>query len=202
MVTLIILSAVAYLVGAIPTGFLFCKYLFNIDITEQGSGNIGASNVARVLGKRYFPLIFLLDAAKAWGMLCVAAYVLGANATGASWQQQLLIASLLLGNAFSPFLKFKGGKGVATSVGVIACVFPLHIVALFMVCWLVLVAWLREPFLASLGSMTMLLVALLLMAEFSELILGSWLLLWLVLRHYGNITSWCKVCCSCPLRKG
>jgi acyl-phosphate glycerol 3-phosphate acyltransferase len=185
------------------TTFLFCKYIFNVNITTQGSGNIGASNVARVLGKKYFPLIFLVDAAKAWGMLWLAAHLLGSVATGASWQQQLLVACLLLGNAYSPFLNFKGGKGVATSVGIIAFVFPIQVVVLFMLCWLIFIAWLREPFLASLGSMAVLMMALLMMGSAYELMLGSWLLLWLLFRHYGNIKkSWCNKRCPCPQSKG
>ena len=60
----------AYLVGSIPTGYLFAKYFFDCDITQEGSGNIGATNIGRVLGRRkYFFLIFFLDSFKAYGLL-------------------------------------------------------------------------------------------------------------------------------------
>ena len=66
---------IAYLVGAVPTGYWLCKALFGADITQQGSGNIGASNVGRTYGKRYFVLIFLLDAFKAYVVLAGAYFL-------------------------------------------------------------------------------------------------------------------------------
>jgi len=113
----------AYLIGSIPTGYLVARFQGIADIRNHGSGNIGATNVARSLGKGYFFLILLLDAAIAFLLL----YFL--SKTGAS-QPLLIIASaaLILGNAYSCFLGFKGGKGVATSLGILLALNPLLVV--------------------------------------------------------------------------
>jgi glycerol-3-phosphate acyltransferase PlsY len=141
---------VSYFVGALPTGYWFAKYIFNIDITKSGSGNIGATNVGRILGKKYFALIFLIDFLKAFLTLYVVSYIFSNSGLDA---QRLLILSamaLLFGNAYSIFLKFNGGKGVATTVGILASLFPAKLLLLFMCAWLLILYVIRKPFIASL----------------------------------------------------
>lgn len=114
---------IAYLIGSIPTGYLIARLHGVADIRNHGSGNIGATNVARSLGTGYFFVILLLDASKAFLLLSFL--------SKAGMSQPFLIlagASLLLGNAFSFFLGFKGGKGVATSLGILAALNPLLVV--------------------------------------------------------------------------
>lgn len=122
-----------YLLGAFPTGVLVSK-LYGIDITGQGSGNVGATNVARVVGKRAGIFTLLGDVAKG---------ALGASISyvvfGDSWPAAAAAAAVVLGHCFSlpPYLK--GGKGVATAIGVIATVSPvlaLIAVAVFVVTFL------------------------------------------------------------------
>ncbi len=105
----------AYLIGSIPIGYLFAKSRGIKDIREHGSGSIGATNVARNLGTRYFFLIFFCDALKSFFSIALIACLSSEFVTlfGAS-------LFLLLGNVFPIFLGFKGGKGVATSAGIMA----------------------------------------------------------------------------------
>ena len=109
---------VAYFVGSIPFGVILAKGQ-HVDIRKQGSGNIGATNVARVLGKKSGLLTLLGDVVK--GLLVV----LGASQF---YDKPLLIAlaglMVFLGHLFSIFLKFQGGKGVATSLGLFSYIMP------------------------------------------------------------------------------
>src|SRR5436190_13526765 len=104
----------SYLFGAIPFGLLIAKAIAGIDIREVGSKNIGATNVYRVVGKPAGAVVLILDVLK--GLLPpVAAWRLGMSD---AWQ---VVAGLsaIMGHNFSPFLGFRGGKGVATSLGVL-----------------------------------------------------------------------------------
>ena len=179
---LLILCLGAYLVGALPTGYLLCKYLWGVDITQHGSGNIGASNVARVLGRRYFLIIFLLDAAKAYVAVTVGQLLV--PDTG-----YMLAAAVLLGNAYSVFLGFRGGKGVASSVGIMAAILTWPLVVCFMVLWCIVLGLTRQPFIASLGALSGLFVGNLLFgcptSTLFLFILGAWL----VFRHAANLRA-------------
>ncbi len=139
----------AYLVGAFPTGYLFAKYFFNLDITRFGSGNIGATNIARVLGKRYFILIFITDFLKAFLTLYTIFHVF--SKLNLDYKGVLVFSAiaLLLGNAYSIFLNFKGGKGVATFAGIVAYFFEFKIILVFACVWIFVVCLFRKPFLAS-----------------------------------------------------
>lgn len=112
----------AYLVGSIPTGYVVGRLCGVSDIRQHGSGTIGATNVARILGKKFFPIIFLADVLKAAGYMALVSYL------GISQPVFLSAACMLvLGNIYSIFLGGDGGKGVATSIGVFAVVQPLLI---------------------------------------------------------------------------
>jgi glycerol-3-phosphate acyltransferase PlsY len=100
-----------------------------VDPRKQGSGNIGATNVGRLLGGRYFALVFLLDLLKGLLPMAAAGWVIHARLTEEpGWTVYLLWLGVgfaaILGHLFSLFLKFKGGKGVATSAGVALGLFP------------------------------------------------------------------------------
>lgn len=114
---------VCYLIGAIPTGFIIARLAGVSDIRAHGSGNIGATNVARILGSQFFPLVFLIDAAKAYVPLMVAA-----SADMAIAPLCLMAGALLIGNVYSIFLSGSGGKGVATAVGVMAALSPTSLI--------------------------------------------------------------------------
>lgn len=109
---------IAYLIGAIPFGYLIALWARGVDIRTVGSGNIGATNVGRVLGFRFFVFVFLLDLAK--GFLPTYLFPIAvARATGHAVPQLGVFVALatIMGHNFPIYLKFKGGKGVATSLG-------------------------------------------------------------------------------------
>jgi len=134
----IIVAVAAYLLGSIPTGFLVAKAK-GIDIRSVGSGNIGATNAMRVLGKPAGIFVLLMDAAKGFGAvwLCqVWLYCLippqFADTQQATFETYSIIAGIfaVLGHNYTCWLKFKGGKGIATTAGVYLALAP----------WAVLVA--------------------------------------------------------------
>ena len=107
-----------YLLGAFPTGSLVAK-IYGIDITSKGSGNVGATNVARVVGKRAGILTLLGDALKgALGVLIAGLVV------GDAWFPGAAAVSVVLGHCFSVPPYLRGGKGVATALGVITVLYP------------------------------------------------------------------------------
>ncbi|HHX27388.1 MAG: glycerol-3-phosphate 1-O-acyltransferase PlsY [Bacillota bacterium] len=114
----------SYLMGAIPFGFIAAR-LKGIDITKQGSGNTGATNVLRTLGPRYAVPVLLLDAGKGAAAAYLGMRFLGMGSLGAL----LAGACAIAGHNWSLFLKFRGGKGVATSAGVGFVAFPYLLLA-------------------------------------------------------------------------
>ncbi|MBR4748213.1 MAG: glycerol-3-phosphate 1-O-acyltransferase PlsY [Abditibacteriota bacterium] len=104
----------AFVFGAIPFGFIIGKLVKNIDIRNYGSGNIGATNVLRILGPVWGSVSFLLDVSKGFVPVFLAS-----RAGLSPWLVILAGAVAVLSHSFSFFLKFRGGKGVATSLGVI-----------------------------------------------------------------------------------
>ena len=114
-----ILFLIAYLLGAFPTGFLLARSK-GLNIQQFGSGNIGATNVLRILGIEAALLVVLVDVLKG-ALPTTVALLFGFESFGASW----IGLAAVLGHNFNPFLKFKGGKGIATSLGVAFILFPL-----------------------------------------------------------------------------
>lgn len=118
--TLALLIVGAYLVGSIPFGVLFGK-LKGVDVMAAGSGSTGATNVARLLGWKLGIVVFILDVLKGAGPALVAKLVMrseGMSVTGSEGMAVYVGVVAVLGHMLSPFLKFKGGKGVATGLGV------------------------------------------------------------------------------------
>ncbi|MEM8835838.1 MAG: glycerol-3-phosphate 1-O-acyltransferase PlsY [Planctomycetota bacterium] len=142
MIPLLIIAA-AYLIGAIPFGYLIARAR-GIDIREHGSGNIGATNVRRVLGKPAGNLCFALDFLKGFLPTLVGGLILGylnqPDLPAASALLWLAIGfATIAGHMFPVYLKFKGGKGVATGFGVLLAAWP-HVTipaALALVTWIV-----------------------------------------------------------------
>ena len=109
---------VSYLIGAIPFGFLIGK-CFHKDIRKEGSGNIGATNVTRVIGKWWGRLCFFLDFLKGWAPVFAANCYFSTQESPASGLLLLTAgAATILGHMFPVYLKFKGGKGISTAAGV------------------------------------------------------------------------------------
>lgn len=135
MIVLFFLAA--YFLGSIPFGLLAGYFLKRIDIREHGSKNIGATNVFRTVGKKWGITVLFLDAFKGWGA-CFLPYCFGIGKLPVPVTLVLGIAAIL-GHTFPVWLKFKGGKGVATSLGVFLAIcwdatlatFGVWILALF-----------------------------------------------------------------------
>jgi acyl phosphate:glycerol-3-phosphate acyltransferase len=127
MVILAVLVFGSYLVGSIPFGYLAGR-LAGTDIRQAGSGNVGATNVVRVLGKRYGYPVFALDVLKGFGAVKIS--MLMAPGRPPEWNSPeifgiLATISSVLGHLYPPWLRFKGGKGVATSAGALLALTPV-----------------------------------------------------------------------------
>lgn len=124
MTPLIVLVA-AYLLGGIPFGYLLVRLKTGKDVRDMGSGNIGATNVLRTTGRAFGVLTLLLDIAKGWA----AVWLMGRlSSSDPAWMAAAGVA-VVLGHAFPIFLKFQGGKAVASFVGVAAALAPLALLA-------------------------------------------------------------------------
>src|SRR5689334_18385696 len=125
--TLLLLIPAAYLLGSVPFGLLV-GLARGIDVRSAGSGNIGATNVGRLLGGKFFALVFFLDLLKGLLPMLAAGFVVHFRATDPQISSLWLAVGFtaILGHMFSIFLKFKGGKGVATSTGVILGLWPYY----------------------------------------------------------------------------
>jgi glycerol-3-phosphate acyltransferase PlsY len=122
----------AYVLGSVPFGLMVARTR-GIDPRKAGSGNIGATNVGRLLGGKFFALVFLLDLLKSLVPMIVAGLILRRFIGDSRYYRPIdyglwLLAGFaaILGHMFSIFLRFKGGKGVATSTGVILGLFPFY----------------------------------------------------------------------------
>ncbi len=150
----------AYLIGGIPFGLILAKVFTNIDIRQKGSKAIGATNVLRVvkekdpaLAKKLSIATVILDALKGVIILVIASLV------GVSEETKWAIAVIsVLGHCFSPYLKFEGGKGVATGFGVLLYMLPLESIVGFLF-WFSAAKFIKISSLSSLIGLTALLIA-------------------------------------------
>ncbi|HXG47995.1 MAG TPA: glycerol-3-phosphate 1-O-acyltransferase PlsY [Methylomirabilota bacterium] len=149
-------AGVAYALGSIPTGFLVARSR-GIDIRSVGSGNIGATNVFRALGKPAGVFVLLMDALKGWvavvlGVRAVLA-ILGTSPGPQGLENHELVAALgaVLGHNYTCWLGFKGGKGIATSAGVLLALVPLSLLIILTV-WILVFAATRYVSLGSIAA--------------------------------------------------
>ncbi len=157
----ILLYLTAYLLAGIPFGYILAKQFAGVDIKTAGSGNIGATNVLRVvkekdpkLAKKLGAITLFLDAIKGAVVILVAKYLLGAS-EGVLWTLAVLA---VIGHCFSAFLFFEGGKGVATGFGVLLVMMPLPALIAIVV-WLVAAKGLKISSLSSLIGLVAFIIA-------------------------------------------
>ncbi len=163
---------IAFIAGSIPFGLIIAR-VKGVNIREQGSGNIGATNVLRVIGKPYGIACLLLDFLKGFlpTLLAISIYlIIGKNAQMSveslqelgtifpvvdAWKAQTLIIltglAAILGHNYSPWIGFKGGKGIATSGGVLIALMPVGVLILLLI-WLLLFFGTRYVSVASIGT--------------------------------------------------
>ncbi len=156
MTTYLLLLVVSFLIGSIPAGYLIGRALGK-DIRTEGSGNTGATNAARTLGKKAGLLTLLADTLKGAIATLLPLFIkVGQLKWGSASPEDLIdIQSSLgfaaiLGHCYSPFLKFKGGKGVATSLGVFLMIAPIET----LIAAIVFLATVKLTYYVSLGSIT------------------------------------------------
>jgi glycerol-3-phosphate acyltransferase PlsY len=153
LISVYILTAVgAYLLGSIPTGFLVGKAR-GIDIRAAGSGNIGATNAFRTLGMVAGVVVMLVDALKGWLAVCIAQRLLAPDSPPGTAELGPIIAAVaaVLGHNYTCWLRFKGGKGIATSAGVLAALVPGPLLIILSV-WIAVFALSRYVSLASMSA--------------------------------------------------
>ena len=176
----------AYTIGSLPIGFWIAQARGVSDIRQHGSGNIGATNVARTLGSRYFVIVFLLDCLKAATFLWLLSYY--------SFDYSILLLSsvfLLLGNGFSVFLHGSGGKGVATTVGILLGLNPT-LALIFCSVWILIVILTRTAGIASVIACLLLPgYALYMPCEMPVTLLYVFISLWIVWCHWDNVLIYC-----------
>ncbi|HQA07712.1 MAG TPA: glycerol-3-phosphate 1-O-acyltransferase PlsY [Syntrophomonadaceae bacterium] len=174
------LILLCYIIGAIPFSYLI-SLVKGVDIRTRGSGNVGATNVLRTLGPVAAAIALAADLLKG----VVAAWI--GTMTGSEWIIACCALAAVLGHCYSVFLRFGGGKGVATSAGIVLYLLPRELLILLVV-FLVLVALLRYVSLGSITVAALLPVLALIMREPAELQIMSLLMAVLVIyRHRENI---------------
>jgi len=174
-----------YLLGSIPVGFLLVRWKKNIDIRTVGSGNIGATNVTRVLGKPWGVSVAIFDMAKGGVLVLMCKYLLGMDPMALT---VIGIASVL-GHNFPVWLRFKGGKGVSTTYGVLFALCPLGALLSGAV-WYVTMRITKYVSVASMASVCLAPFFMKLLGSHPYYVYGGVILAFLVLiRHKSNIRN-------------
>lgn len=127
MLHLLLIAFGAFLLGSIPTGYLVARSR-GVDIRQHGSGNIGATNVFRTLGKPLGILVFVIDALKGFAAVWLAQHFVAGD-----WSGIVAAVAGIAGHNYTPWLGFKGGKGIATSAGVLLALMPLAVLCIAIV---------------------------------------------------------------------
>jgi len=188
----ILVAVVSYLLGSIPSGFLVAKAR-GIDIRSVGSGNIGATNVLRILGKPAGIFVMLADALKGALAVLIAVRVIGPWFSGMTgnqaneWYGVCAGVAAILGHNFTCWLSFKGGKGIATSAGVLVALVPWSLVIILAV-WIVTIALTRFVSLASvLASATLPFAAWMTGESLTMILITGGLAVLAIYKHRTNI---------------
>ena len=189
-----LIALLSYFIGSIPSGYLIAR-LAGIDIRQQGSGNIGATNVTRVLGKAYGYPAFLADFSK--GLCAVLLAPIIGRSCGLTQSPELFQiiagACVVLGNAFPVWLRFRGGKGVATSAGMLFGLMASAAVVCIII-WVIMFYATRYVSLASIAAAVALPVAVFVITHITGtprplvLYVSAGLAFIVILRHRSNLS--------------
>lgn len=180
--TAVLLIGVSFLIGSFPSGLVLAQMFADQDVRQAGSGNIGAANVARVAGARVGIAVAVLDILKG-AMPVWIGTALGLSPTALA----LVALAAVLGHDFSVFLRFRGGKGVATSVGIALALAPIATV-FAMLTWAVMLLLSRYSSLASLLALALLGAFMLVTHQpAAYVVLALILFVLAALKHWENI---------------
>lgn len=191
--TLALVIIGGYLLGSIPFSYLAGKVVKGIDLREHGSGNLGASNTFRILGARAGAVVLVLDVAKGFFPVFFAGKLAASAGVPVYWYTVAAAVAAVMGHMFSVYLRFGGGKGVATSGGAYLALSPIAVVCAFVV-WLTVFATKRIVSLASLSAAVALPAAVYLVDRFdlwpshwSYTVVTVVVSLVVIFKHRGNI---------------
>ena len=183
---------VAYVLGSIPTGFLVAKAK-GFDIRTVGSGNIGATNVFRQLGKPAGIFVLLADALKGWlaasflAKILFARFISAADTQTLEWLEICAGIAVILGHNYTCWLHFKGGKGIATSAGVLIALVPLSLLIILGI-WMIMFVLTRYVSLASVfASFALPLAAWLTGESLTMIVITAMLAALAIYKHKANI---------------
>ncbi|MBI4745583.1 MAG: glycerol-3-phosphate 1-O-acyltransferase PlsY [Deltaproteobacteria bacterium] len=176
------LSIISYFIGSIPTGVILAKYFGDVDLRNVGSGNIGATNVTRAMGKKFGAITLVGDVIKGVVPTVMAIFLLDSD-----YWTALVGLSAFLGHVYSIFLEFKGGKGVATALGVFLVTSPLA-TGIGLLAFIIVFAVSRYVSAASVVAAAVIPIAVYLtMKPFPFLLLASLISILVIFRHLENI---------------
>ena len=175
---------IAYLLGAIPFGYLLVKWKTGADVRAAGSGNIGATNVMRTTGRAAGVVTLLLDIAKGYAAVWMAGRLTGQDAL---WMSAAALA-VMAGHAYPVFLGFRGGKAVASFVGAFLCLTPWAVAAETII-FVIVVIWTRHISMGSIvGAATLpLSVWLVMQAPWPAVMAAAVAGAFVIYRHSSNI---------------
>jgi len=195
MLPTIIALLASYLIGSIPTAFLFGKFLKGIDIRKEGSGNVGATNALRVLGKKAGITVLILDILK--GLVVVSFlgdFFLSKELLYPAQNLRIIMGlTCICGHNWTIFLRFRGGKGIATSLGVLLGL-ALRINGLYIVIGILVFIWFFVFFLSKIVSLASIIAAIglpiaCIFLKQSRLMISvaSLLCVFVIIRHRANL---------------
>ena len=191
MVSIFIAIILSYFLGSIPTAYLLGKAYKGIDIRKHGSGNVGASNTFRVLGKKAGIFVLVVDISKGALALVLIGNVFGVEST---LGRALLGVAAVCGHNWTCFLNFQGGKGIATSLGVLigltmkfTTLVPVLLIAILS--WIITLYFSRYISLSSMVAAFILPIAMLITGQgFEMVLLGAIFCVFVIYRHKSNIS--------------
>ncbi|MFT8668423.1 glycerol-3-phosphate 1-O-acyltransferase PlsY [Liquorilactobacillus hordei] len=179
--TIVLMLVIGYLLGSIPSGIWIGKIFYNKDIRQFGSGNMGTTNTFRVLGKKAGAIVLIVDMLKGTLAACQP-YLFGVHIN-----VLIIGCAAVIGHVFPIFAKFKGGKAVATSAGILLAYSP----GFFIVAWVIFLTTLYLSSMVSIASMVGMTLITILSLFFHDPILtiiAIILTIFVFYRHKGNLS--------------
>tara|TARA_B100001750_G_C15352810_1_gene518078 strand:- start:162 stop:794 length:633 start_codon:yes stop_codon:yes gene_type:complete len=177
----ILLIILSYLIGSISTSTIICR-IKNVDIKKIGSGNAGATNTVRALGKKYGMIVLLLDILKGAFPVAIATYLSPNSLT----LPVCCAFAVVTGHVFPIYFSFKGGKGAATFIGTIIVIFPIGALICFIV-WILIIFLSGYVGLATIIAAVIFPLSILIFAKTNLIFFGIASMLFVLIAHYKNI---------------
>jgi len=197
--SVVLSSIIAWLLGSIPFGLLIGRYIGKVDLRKHGSGNIGATNVARTMGMKWGALALLFDALKGVAPILIARHFFPTEPEYSTHQQVIAGVLAVVGHMFPPWLGFKGGKGVATALGVVTVLSPEStliacgfFVVVFLLSRIVSLASILASISFGISQFTMYGETILTKNRWSLSVFAVCVPLLIIIRHRSNIYRLCR----------